>query len=309
MIYRPLGRSGLSVSAIGLGCVTFAREIDQDQAFAVLDRAMACGINLLDTAEAYSNGASESVLGAWLESRGHRDSVLISTKLSPPLNRDRVFAGVEASLKHLRTDRIDLYQIHSWDLDTSVADTFAAFAELQQQGKVRCIGCSNVTGTQLREVLRVQKEHGFRRLEFIQPIYNLVRREVETELLPLCCQEELGVISYSPLGAGFLTGKYRPDAPLPGGSRFDIKPGHKNVYFSPARFTAVEGLARLAAESGISMVNLALRWAMGRSGLSSVLIGAREQRHVDQALAAAAINLPAAVSSALDALLPPDPCC
>jgi len=283
---RKLGTSDLNVSSIGLGCVTFGREIDAATSFAVLDRAIECGINLLDTAAVYGNGASEAVLGQWLKERRLHDQVVVATKVSKRLVGDAVRDSVEGSLRRLGIDRIDLLQAHDWDSQTPVEETLEAFAGLIREGKVRYVGCSNWDADQIRRSLEIQESNGWASLISVQPIYNLADRCIENDLLPLCAESEIGVMSYSPLGAGFLTGKYRPKGEVPKGTRFDVIPGHQDIYFTERGFRIVEELRRISVESGHSMVRLALGWTLRRSGVSTVLIGARRPEHVDQAFEA-----------------------
>ena len=286
MDLRKLGTSDLNVSSIGLGCVTFGREIDTPTSFAVLDRAMDCGINLLDTAAVYGNGASETVLGQWLTERKLRDRLVVATKVSKRLAGDAVRDSVEASLRRLGTDRIDLLQAHSWDVETSLDETLEAFDGLVREGKVLYVGCSNWESSQIRRSLAIQESHGWARLVATQPMYNLVDRGIEHDLLALCAERQIGAVTYSPLGAGFLTGKYRPGGEVPRGTRFDVIPGHQDIYFTERGYRIVEELRRVSAESGHSMVKLALGWVLRQGGITSVLIGARRAEHVDQAFEA-----------------------
>ena len=284
--YRQLGRTDLQVSSIGLGCVTFGREIDATTSFDVLDRAVDRGINLLDTAAVYGDGASEEVIGRWLRDRATRSRVLLATKVSGRLTPDRIERSVEASLRRLGTDRIELLQAHDWDGQTPIDDTLEALDRLVQRGLVRFCGCSNWEPDQLRQALALAARKGWSRLESVQPIYNLVDRRIEHGLLGLCGELGLGVITYSPLGAGFLTGKYRRGGPVPQGTRFDIKSAHQDIYFTDHGFRVMEGLRVLADGTGLPMARLALAWVLGRSGPTSVLIGARHPQHIDQAFEA-----------------------
>jgi 1-deoxyxylulose-5-phosphate synthase len=287
MEYRTLGRSDLRVSAIGLGGATFGREIDEAGAFAVLDRALERGITLFDTAEAYSAGRSEEILGRWIASRSVRDQIVLTTKVAPSLGRARVIASAEASLHRLQVETIDLFLLHSWDASTPLEETFDALDSLVDAGKVRYVGCSNFAAEQLSLALAQQSERGSARMEAVQPIYNLAMREIESELLPLCAAEQVGVITYSPLGAGFLTGKYRQGGPVPNGTRFDIVPGHQDIYFNDSAFGAMERLRTRSAQQGLPMAQLGLAWVLGRPGITATLIGARNPAQVDQAFDAA----------------------
>jgi aryl-alcohol dehydrogenase (NADP+) len=289
MIYRTLGCSDLRVSAIGLGGATFGREIDEPTAFAVLDRALEHEITLFDSAAAYSAGRSEEILGRWIASRRTRDQVVVATKVAPPLTRELVVASAEASLRRLQCETIDLFQLHSWDAQTPLEQTLAALDDLLSSGKVRCVGCSNFAAWQLAKALWQQEERGWRRIESVQPVYNLALHDADRELLPLCADQQIGVISYSPLGAGFLTGKYRQGGPVPSGTRFEIVPGHQEIYFNDACFAAMERLRSAANRLGLPMARLALAWVLARPGLTATLIGARSPAQVDQAFEAEAL--------------------
>jgi aryl-alcohol dehydrogenase-like predicted oxidoreductase len=302
MQHRPLGRSGLTVSSIGLGCVTFGREIDRETSFAVLDHAREQAITLFDTAEAYGGGRSETVLGDWLAARRSRDDIVLATKVSGELTRERVLTSAEDSLRRLRTDRIDLFQLHNWDDATPLDETLSALDLLVQQGKVRAIGVSNWNTWHLCKALLRAATHGGMRIESVQPPYNLVQREIELDLLPLCVDQQIGITSYSPLGAGFLTGKYRRGGKVPQGTRFDIIPGHQPIYFTDPGFRVLEGLRDLSRETGRSMIDLSLAWVLSRPGITSMLIGARSPAHVDQAVAAEQAGLSAELRMRLEKL-------
>lgn len=291
MEYRLLGSTDLRVSRIGMGCVTFGREIDRDASFAVLDRALESGVTLFDTAEAYAAGRSEEVLGEWAASRGVRDRIVLATKVNKPLSRARIRSCAADSLRRLRTDRIDLYQLHAWDAGADLDEVLDALAELVREGTARHVGCSNFAAWQLARALWRQDVRGLPPMASIQPIYNLVHRGIERELLPLCADRRVGVLTYSPAGAGFLTGKYRRGGPVPPGTRFDIIPGHQPIYFSDRGFRVLECLESAARSAGVPMATLALAWALRQPGPTAVLVGARSTAHVDQALAAAELPL------------------
>ena len=284
MEYRSLGQSDLSVSSIGMGCVTFGREVDPHSSLLIMDHAFEQGITLFDTAEAYAQGESERVVGEWIKSRNTRDKVVLATKISGLLTRHRIMASAEASLKRLQTDRIDLLQTHAWDDFTPLEETLGALTTLVQQGKVRHLGCSNYSAPQLTAALALSNTAGFSRLVSVQPPYNLVLRDIEAELLPLCAGENIGVISYSPLAAGFLTGKYRRGAPIPSGTRFDVIPGHTDIYFTEHGYQVLEKLDAESQATGKSHVQLALSWVLNHPGITSVLIGARNMGQIDQAI-------------------------
>jgi 1-deoxyxylulose-5-phosphate synthase len=302
MEYRTLSRSDLKVSAIGLGGATFGREIDEPAAFEVLDRAFERGVTLFDTAEAYSAGRSEEILGRWLARRGVRERVVVATKVTPPLGRARVIASAEASLRRLGLDTIDLFQLHSWDPHTPLEETLSALDELVSAGKLRYAGCSNFAPEQLAAAIERAGARGCPRMQSVQPVFNLALREIARELLPLCEAEHVGVITYSPLGAGFLTGKYRRGGSVPGGTRFEIVPGHQQIYFNDACFTAMERLRAAADAQGVPMARLALAWVLGRPGITATLVGARSPAQVDQAFDAAGLARSADARAVLEAL-------
>lgn len=302
MDYRPLGRSGLTVSSIGLGCVTFGREIDREASFAVLDHAREQGITLFDTAEAYGGGRSEIVLGEWLADRGTREGLVIASKVSGQLTRERVLTSAEASLQRLRTDCIDLFQLHNWDATTPLDETLSALELLVRQGKAQAIGVSNWSAWQLAKGLLLAAGANGVRIESVQPPYNLVQREIEPDLLPLCVDQQVGITSYSPLGAGFLTGKYERGAEVPKGTRFAVIPGHQPIYFTEPGYRVVEGLRAVSRECGRTMIDLALAWVAGQSGIRTMLVGARSTAHVDQAITAASRGLETELRARLSAL-------
>jgi 1-deoxyxylulose-5-phosphate synthase len=302
MEYRRLGNTELEVSALAMGGGTFGREIDQDTSHTVMDHALDRGITLFDTAEAYGEGASEQVVGTWLKTRGTRDQITLATKVSGELTRNRVLSSAEESLQRLSVDHVDLFQAHVWCDDVPLEETLEALQLLIEQGKTRYIGCSNYTGDQVNRALAYATATGGPRLESVQPNYNLVTREIESDLLPICEANNLGTISYSPLGAGFLTGKYRQGEEIPTGTRFDVIPGHQDVYFSPENFARVESLRSISEETGRSMVQLALAWVTNQPGITSVLVGARSTSHIDQAFEAKETGLDGELHSRLSSL-------
>lgn len=297
-----MGRSSLRVSSIGLGTVTFGREIDEAASFAVMNRALERGISLFDTAEAYGNGRSEEVIGNWLADRRARDRIVLATKVRSPLDRSHILASAEASLRRLRAETIDLFQLHNQDPSVPLEETLEALDVLVRQGKVRHIGCSNVAAWQLCKALWRQEANGWARMESVQPNYSLVVRDIEQELLPLCTDQQVGVLAYSPLGGGFLTGKYRQGGAVPAGTRMDVVPLMQPIYFHEAGFRILEGLRARAAALGTPMPLLALAWAMTAPGITSVLIGARSPEQVDQALEADALGMTAELRAELSTL-------
>ena len=302
MEIRQLGNSELHVSSIGLGSVTFGREIDAEESFSVIDYAMDRSINLIDTAEVYSAGGSEKVLGQWLSRSSNRQKVVLGTKIVPPLGRERILQVAEDSLRRLQTDVIDLYQLHAFDANTPLEETMDALNTLVQQGKVRYLGCSNFDAWQICKALWIADVNDLAPMVSVQPNYSLAIRDIEAELLPFCADQNIGVTSYSPLGAGFLTGKYTKTWTAPKGTRFDVMPDHWDIYENDTSMRRMEGLRDIAAETGISMVQIALAWAIGQPGITSVLIGCRTLSHVDQAFQAEEMGLTQELRDRLNAL-------
>lgn len=302
MEYRQLGRSALKVSSIGLGCVTFGREIDEAASFAVMDHALSRGINLFDTAEAYGGGASETTVGKWIKASGKRDDVVLCTKVSGNLTAERILTSAEASLRRLNVDHVDLFQLHRFDPTVPMEQMLEALNQVVEKGYARYIGCSNYAAWQLTKALWKSDVYAWARMESVQPMYNLVDRHIERELIPLCADQQIGVISYSPLGAGFLTGKYRRDAEVPKGTRFEVMPGHQPLYFTDIGWRVVEGLRAKSDEVGVSMIHLALAWAIGQPGITCVLVGARGTEQVDQAFEAEEMGLNEEVRDTLNRL-------
>jgi aryl-alcohol dehydrogenase-like predicted oxidoreductase len=299
MEFRQLGATDLQVSSIGMGCVTFGREIDKSTSFELLDRALERGVTLFDTAEAYAQGASENVLGDWITDRGVRDQIVVATKVAGVLTKDRVISSAEASLQRLQVEQIDLFQLHVWDDVTPLDDTMDALNRLIESGKVRYIGCSNWSAWHLAKSLLLSQSLGLQRLQSVQPPYNLVERDIEADLLPLCADQQIGVITYSPLAAGFLTGKYGRGQQVPEGTRFDVIPEHQPLYFTEQGYSALDRLERAARQTGHSMVQLALAWTLAQPHVTSMLVGARTMAQVDQAFEAEQLALDSEVRELL----------
>ncbi|MBS1873278.1 MAG: aldo/keto reductase [Acidobacteria bacterium] len=321
---KPLGRSGIPAPRIGLGTATFGREIDEAESCRIIDYALARGINLLDTAEAYGGGeardyrrnslgvedvretsgehhSSEKIIGRWLRSNGRRQDIVLTTKVSTNFTREHVRQAVEASLERLQTDYIDLYLFHSYDPNTPLAEALGAMNEIKKSGLVRAFGCSNFSAEQVRAALTLTAEHGLERLEAVESICNLAAREAERDMLPLCRGEQLGFLAYSPLGAGFLAGKYTGDrAGFPAGSRFDVIPAHADVYFSEQNFQTVRDLHAFASRCGIPALRLAFAWVLAHPSVTTVLCGARTTAHIDNAVASLELGPPAAWPASLE---------
>lgn len=310
MEIRELGTTGIRASRLGLGCATFGREITQDDAFRIMDAAVERGITLFDTAEAYGGGqareyrkkylgvddqrevsgemhSSERIVGRWLHSTGMRQRIVLLTKVTTNFSRHHVGEAIAASLERLQTEFVDLYLYHQFDANTPVEEAAEAASAVYRMGLARAVGCSNYTAPQLRDALMASVTRLLTPLQVIESNYNLAVRDIETELLPLARRESLGVITYSPLGAGFLSGKYVPDrAAFPPGSRFDVIPGHADIYFSERNFALAGKLRALAERTGVPATQLALNWVLQNPAVDTVLIGARNIAHLDNALAA-----------------------
>lgn len=284
--------AALRVSKIGLGCVTFGREIDEAAAHGVLDHAYAHGIRFFDTAAAYSQGVSEAIIGSWLRSRRRAaGSVTIATKMLPPYEPERIADVVGESSQRLGVAAIDLLYLHRWDAMAESPATLAALDSLVRAGRVRALGVSNYTRQQLETALALQQQHGLERFSVVQNNHNLAVSDVSTELRQFCGARQIDIVTYSPLGAGFLTSKHQRG--VRPGSRFDLAPGHQDVYFHEPSRRRLARLEAVAARTGHSRAHLALAWALHEPGITSVLVGGRTPAHLDQALAAQAFDDPA----------------
>ena len=280
------------ISPICLGGSTFGREIPQDACFALMDGAVERGITLIDTAAMYGAGVSEKIVGAWLASRRPAPGSLnIATKIYPPFTAAAIDSAVAGCAQRLGVETIDLLYFHKWDAGAETAEALRALDGLVRSGRVRALGVSYFTAAQLRFVLTVQAQLGLTPFRALQNVNNLAVHEVDAALTALCAAHGVAIITYSPIGAGYLTGKHRGGvAP---GSRFDVAPGHQPIYFKPGPERRLAKLAAVAERTGKTMAHLALAWAMHRPGVTSVLVGGRTPVHLDQAFTALAHNDPA----------------
>jgi aryl-alcohol dehydrogenase-like predicted oxidoreductase len=303
---RPVGESGMRVSRIGLGCVTFGREIGEEESYRILDYAAENGITLFDTAESYGGDlahSSERIHRPRIRSRGCRGRVIVQSKVTLAPTGAHVLAALDASLARLGVDRLDSYLLHSYDERNPVEEFAAAMSGACRASLARAYGYSNYTLTQMGEALDCCRRGALEPPAVIEPIYNLVHRAAEGDLFPFCREHGIGVVTYSPLGAGFLTGKYTPDASAdPPGSRFAIKPGHRRIYCHPRGFEALSRLAALAGASRLEMSRLALGWVLRRADVASTLIGATRIEHVRAALEALRHPLPEELMEKLNRL-------
>lgn len=305
MEYRNLGRTGLKVSELCLGTMQFGWTTDEENAFAIMDAFLQAGGTFLDTADVYSNwavgnpgGVAETMIGKWLRQRGNRQQIVLATKVrgrmwegpnGEGLSRAHITKAIDDSLRRLDTDFIDLYQTHWFDPDTPIEETLRALEDLVHQGKVRYLGCSNYPAWRLCQALWTSDRVGLARYDSLQPHYNLVHRaEFERELLPLCQDQRLGVIPYSPLAGGFLTGKYRKEAPVPKSTRAQ---GIVDRYLSDKNFTLLERLETLGKKRGKTILQMALGWLLTNPVVTSPIIGANTVEQLREILGAVGLRL------------------
>lgn len=320
MQYTHLGRTGLPVSRLCLGTMTFGFQCDEATSFAILDRAFEGGITFFDTADVYPLGAppgtqgrTEEILGRWLARTGNRQRIILATKCFGRVgpspwdqgnSRKHILDAVDGSLRRLGTDYIDLYQLHGPDPNTPIDETLRALDDLVRSGKVRYIGCSNFLAYQVARAIGRSEVLGTARFDSVQPRYNLLFREIERELLPLCAQEGIGVIPYNPLAGGLLTGKHSPTGPEEG-SRFTLGTAariYQERYWHDRMFQTVETLRPLAAEANLSLATLAIAWVMANPAITAPIIGASRPEQLADALAAAETTLPPELKQRLDDL-------
>ena len=299
MQYRNLGGTGLKVSELCLGTMTFGNEADEEISKAITDRFVEAGGNFVDTANVYSKGVSEEITGRAI-ARHEREDIVLATKFRFPMgggpndsgaSKKHVIAACEASLRRLGVDYIDLYQIHCWDAHTPIEETLSALDDLVRGGKVRYIGASNFTGWQIEKSIRVSERENLARFECLQPQYSLIVRDIEREVLPVCRDEGLGVIPWSPLAGGFLTGKYsREDAP-PENTRMAAWTDTWHRHATPEKFDVVDEVAKIAKARGKEPAQIALNWVASRPGVSSPIIGARDVQQLEGNLGAVGFSL------------------
>ena len=310
--YRSLGRTGLEIAPLVLGGHVFGWTVDEATSWDILDRFVAEGFNCIDTADIYGRfwmgvaGLSENVIGRWLKRSGKRSQVLIATKVGglmgpgqKGLSRAHILASVEGSLQRLGIDQIDLYQSHVDDAEVPLDETLGAYADLVRQGKVRAIGASNFTASRLTEALKTSDASKLPRYQTLQPKYNLCERAgFEAELGPLCQREQLGVISYSPLAGGFLTGKYRTEADVTHSKRgSDVK-----KFLDPRGFAIVAALVDVAARHQATPAQIALAWLMTRPGITAPITSATSVAQLDTLIASTRIRLDAEALARLESV-------
>jgi 1-deoxyxylulose-5-phosphate synthase len=313
-----LGRTGLQVSRLCLGTMTFGLQCDEKTSFAILDAAAAQGITFLDTADVYplggggdTAGRTEEILGKWL--KGRREKFILATKCSGKMgeapwqqgtSRKHVLHAIDASLKRLGTDYVDLYQVHHFDPHTPVDETVEAFDAVVQAGKARYVGVSNYHAYRVARSLGRSEALGLAKLVSVQPRYNLLFRQIERELLPLCEEEGLAVIPYNPLAGGLLTGKHQRGAP-PEGTRFTLGNAGKMYserYWQEREFATVQSFVGLAKQAGVEPATLAVAWVLAHPAVAAPLIGASRPEQLAASIAAAETRLDPKLKQTLDQL-------
>jgi len=320
--YRYLGRTGVRVSPLCLGTMTFGARTDRAEAQRIMDRALEAGLNFVDTANVYNAGESEKVTGETIRQTGLREHIVLATKCHGNMHKDeprnpnrwgnsrrQIIRECEASLKRLGTDWIDLYQIHRPHPDCPIDETLRALDDLIRQGKILYAGCSTFGAWQVVESLWASERLGLNRFVTEQPPYNLVDRRIERELLPMAETYGLGVLPWSPLAGGFLTGKYRRESDLPEEGRFTVRQRERGttaeVLQRERGFDIVEGVSALASEKGCSSSQLALAWCLNQPGVTSPIIGPRTLDQLEDNLAALDLTVTDEDRARLDELAPP----
>ncbi len=317
MEFRPLGRTGVQVSSICLGCMTFGGRTDQAATNEIVARSLDAGVNFLDTANVYNRGRSEEATGVALKALGARDRVVLATKVHGAMDaedpnmqgtsRRHIIQQCEASLRRLGTDYIDLYQLHRPRPEIAIDETLRALDDLVTSGKVRYIGSSTFAAWQVVEALWASKEYGLNRFVSEQPPYNILDRRIERELIPMAQTYGIGLIPWSPLGGGLLTGKYSRGEPPPADSRFgqgDLR-GPQKARWVDGLFDVVDALTPIAQEKGCTLAQLALAWCEQQPGVASAIIGPRTVEQLQDNLGAAAVTIGDEDRARIDAIVPP----
>jgi aryl-alcohol dehydrogenase-like predicted oxidoreductase len=317
MDYRSLGSTGVAVSPLCLGAMMFGAwgNTDHDESVRIIHRALDAGINFIDTADVYSRGESETIVAKALAG-GRRDDVVLATKVHGRMGDDPnqfgnsrrwIVKEVEASLKRLNTDWIDLYQIHRPEPDTDIDETLGALSDLVHQGKVRYIGSSTFPASQIVEAQWVARERGRERFVCEQPPYSMLVRGVENDVLPTCRRYGMGVIPWGPLAGGWLSGRWRKGQEPPQSSRADRIPGRYDLSIpgNQRKLEAAEALAQLADEAGMSLIHLGLAFVVNHPAVTAAIIGPRTMDHLESQLGAADVTLDPAILDRIDEIVPP----
>ena len=319
MQYTRLGRTGLQVSRLCLGTMTFGLQCDEKTSVAIMDKAFGDGVTFFDTADVYplggtgeTVGRTEEIVGRWLQ--GRRERLILATKCfgrSGPArwdqgnSRKHILDAVDASLRRLNTDYIDLYQLHGPDAETPIDETLRALEDVVRAGKVRYVGCSNFLAYQLARAIGRSEAMGVVRFDSVQPRYNLLFREIERELLPLCREDGVGVIPYNPIAGGLLSGKHNRDAGPEEGSRFTLGTAaerYQDRYWHEGMFETVEQLRPIAQDAGMTLPQMAVAWVLANPAITAPIIGASRPEQLEDTIKAAATPLPAETKQTLDEL-------
>ena len=319
MNYRSLGRTGVMVSELCLGCMNFGGPTSEAESFDMIDHAIEAGINFFDTANVYSRGGSESIVGKALQRNGKRERIVLATKVHGRMDDDDILAAgnnrrhiiqqCEASLKRLQTDYIDLYQLHRPNPDIPIDETLRALDDLITAGKVRYIGSSSFPSWRVMESLWAAKELGLNRIISEQPPYHLLDRSIEREMIPMAQSYGIAIIPWSPLASGFLSGKYQRDEPAPADSRFGRGAAvqrWRDRHFTDLGFDVLDAVQEIAAEKGKSSSQIALAWVNSKPGITAPIIGPRTMAHLDDNLGALEVELSADDHAQLDAIAEPE---
>ncbi len=320
MQYRQMGKTGLRVSELCLGAMTFGRETPEDESYAIMDRFVEQGGNFIDTADVYSRGISETIVGKWMQTQP-RDQVVVATKVRFPMgdapndygvSRKHIMAGVESSLRRLNTDYIDLYQVHCWDARTPLEETLSTLDQLVKSGKVRYIGTSNFTGWQLQKAVDISARMGWEPFTCLQPLYNLLNRTLEWELVPVCLNEGVGIIPWSPLRGGWLSGKYQRGMSAPientrvdSASKNNWSESWENMN-RESTWRVLDELHAVSAESGKTPAQIALNWLLHKPSVTAPIIGVRTMQHLENNMGAVDWSLDPEHMARLDAVSEPE---
>jgi aryl-alcohol dehydrogenase-like predicted oxidoreductase len=321
MLTRRLGRHGLEVPVLCLGTMTFGFQTKEDESQRILDTAFDAGVTFLDTADAYPLGGSletigetERIIGRWMKARGNRDRIILATKCWAPtrrgpngfgLSRSHIVESIEASLVRLQTDYVDLYQSHAFDPAVPIEETLRTFDDLVRAGKARYVGCSNYPAWRLGAALAAADRLCIERYASVQPRYNVLYREIETELLPLCRAEGIGVLVYNPLAGGLLSGKYQGDSTLKDHTRFTLGTAAKRYqerYWHESHFAAVTRLAELARARDASLASLAVAWVLRQDGITCAIIGASRADQLAASIESSNVQIDGELAKACDAV-------
>jgi aryl-alcohol dehydrogenase-like predicted oxidoreductase len=309
MEYKNLGKSGLKVSRIGLGTNNFGGQVSEEDSIKIVRRTIDLGINLIDTADMYTKGRSEEVIGKAVQ--GYRDDVIIATKVGmnvgegpnqSGLSRKHILWQLNHSMKSLQTDYVDIYYLHRFDPETPLEETLRTLNDLVREGSVRYIACSNFAAWQIAKAHEICEDFSLEKFVAVQPPYNLLQREIETELLPYCQHEGLGVLTYTPLMGGLLSGKYAKDTPPPTGSRAEYNQAYWERINKERNFTILQQIESIAGDAGISLRQLAIAWILKNPVITAPVLGASKPEQVEENCGIVEINISDEVYKRLNAI-------